>query len=57
MISPHTAMVKGLRITARIDVSRATVAPTSRSSSKGNDTTLFVSTRMKQKTDSISKND
>src|SRR6185437_14844546 len=34
-IKPHNAMVTGLLATTRIDVSRATAAPTSRSSSKG----------------------
>ena len=37
-IKPQTIIVKGLRATARIDVSRATAAPTSRSSSNGNET-------------------
>ena len=38
-ITPHSAMVSGLRMTTRSEVSIATAAPTSRSSSSGNDTT------------------
>src|SRR5262249_41149350 len=43
-INPQTAMVTGLASTARTDVTIATAAPTSRSSSSGKDTTLIIST-------------
>src|SRR5450756_960121 len=44
-IKPHIAIVIGFLMTARIDVKRATAAPTSRSSRRGKDITLIVSTR------------
>jgi hypothetical protein len=42
-INPHSAMVNGLAATTRIDVSKATAAPTLRSSSSAKDTTLIAS--------------
>src|SRR5262249_21002786 len=42
--SPQTAIGTGFTTTARTDVHTAVTSPTSRSSSKGNDTTLIVST-------------
>ena len=43
-ISPHTAIVSGFAATTRTEVSTASTAPTSRSSSNGNEITLMVST-------------
>ena len=42
-IKPHNAMVTGFAATTRIEVSSATAAPTSRSSSNGKETALMVS--------------
>jgi hypothetical protein len=42
-IKPHKAMVTGFAATTRIEVSSATAAPTSRSSSNGKEITLMVS--------------
>src|SRR5262249_18873146 len=43
--SPQAAIISGLRRTALTDVCTATIAPTSRSSSSGKETTLIVSTK------------
>src|SRR5438034_9901219 len=43
--SPQAAIISGLRRTALTDVCIATIAPTSRSSSSGKETTLIVSTK------------
>src|SRR5262245_44534198 len=43
-MSPQIAMGTGLAATARTDVHSATAAPTSRSTSSGNDTALITST-------------
>ena len=43
-MKPHSAMVTGLAATTRIEVSSATAAPTSRSSSNGNEIAPMAST-------------
>ena len=42
-MKPHNAIVNGLAATTRIDVNSATAAPTSRSSSSGNEIAPSVS--------------
>ena len=44
MISPQAAMGAGFAITTRTEVVTAVATPTSRSSNRGNDTTLIAST-------------